>query len=144
MSDLGQLGPLVILSMSLKWSVHFNFCNHNPSTDSRKALISSCFVAKFPLYNLNNSTVKLRWAIWGLSWPSCYFIHELALDARPTGDWEIAGLTPAGLATFFHGEWSWNIFYGHSLPSAESRRAVVSFWQRNAHNTQYWLTAYED
>ena len=33
------------------------------------------------------------------------------------------------------GDWSWNIFYGHSLPSADSRRAFVSFWQRNVHNT---------
>ena len=27
--------------------------------------------------------------------------------------------------------WSWNIFYGHSHPSADSARAVVSFWQKN-------------
>ena len=37
-------------------------------------------------------------------------------------------------ATFFRGDWSWNIFYGHSLPSADSRRAVVSFWRKNVHN----------
>ena len=57
------------------------------------------------------------------------------LDARPTGDQEVAGSTPAKLATFFRGAWSWNIFYGHSLPSADSRRAVVSFWRKNVHNT---------
>ena len=28
-----------------------------------------------------------------------------------------------------------HIFYGHSLPSADSRRAVVSFWRKNVHNT---------
>ena len=33
----------------------------------------------------------------------------------------------ADLVTFFHGDWSWNIFYSHSLPSPDSRRAVVSF-----------------
>ena len=38
-------------------------------------------------------------------------------------------------ATFFRGDWSWNIFYGHSLPSADSRRAVVSFWRKNVHIT---------
>ena len=27
------------------------------------------------------------------------------------------------------------VFYGHSLPSADSRRAVVSFWRKNVHNT---------
>ena len=26
-------------------------------------------------------------------------------------------------------------FYGHSLPSADSKRAVVSFWRKNVHNT---------
>ena len=26
-------------------------------------------------------------------------------------------------------------FLGHSLPSADSRRAVVSFWRKNVHNT---------
>ena len=34
-------------------------------------------------------------------------------------------------ATFFRGDWSWNIFYGQSLPSVDSRRAVVSFWRKN-------------
>ena len=38
-------------------------------------------------------------------------------------------------ATFFRGDWSWNIFYGHSLLSTDSRRAVVTFWRKNVHNT---------
>ena len=42
---------------------------------------------------------------------------------------------PLRLATFFRGDWWWNIFYGHSLPSADSRRADVSFWRKNVHNT---------
>ena len=42
---------------------------------------------------------------------------------------------PPRSATFFHRDWSWNIFYGHSLPSADSRRAVISFWRKNVHNT---------
>ena len=45
---------------------------------------------------------------------------------------------PPGPVTFFRGEWSWNIFCGHSLPSANSRRAVVSFWGKYMHN--YGLT----
>ena len=52
-------------------------------------------------------------------------------------DWRSGGCywTPAGLATFFRGDWSWNTFYCHSLPSPDSRRAVVSFWRKNVHNT---------
>ena len=51
--------------------------------------------------------------------PNAGLVAEL--DARPTGDLEVEGLTPAELATFLRINWSWNIFYGHSLPSADSR-----------------------
>ena len=50
------------------------------------------------------------------------------LDVRLIGDQEVAGSTPAEVGSIFCGDWLWNIFYGHSLPSADSRRAVVSFW----------------
>ena len=33
----------------------------------------------------------------------------------------------------FRGDWSWNNLYGHSLPSADSRRAVVSYLQTNVY-----------
>ena len=57
------------------------------------------------------------------------------LDARPTNDQEVASLTPTGSATFFHGDLIMKYFLCHSLPSADSRRAVVSFWQKNVHIT---------
>ena len=58
------------------------------------------------------------------------------LDACSTGDQEVASLTPAGeWQHSFRGVRSWNVFYGHSLPSAGSRRAVVSFWWKSVHNT---------
>ena len=47
--------------------------------------------------------------------------------------------SPPAPATLFRGDWSWNIFCGHFLPSADSRRAIVSFWRKNVHT--YWLTA---
>ena len=37
-------------------------------------------------------------------------------------------------ATFLRGDWSWNHFYIHSLPSADSRKAVVSYCRKNVHD----------
>ena len=54
------------------------------------------------------------------------------LDACPTCDQEVMDATPIGSATFFHGVHE--IFASHSLPSADSRRAVVRFG-RKMHNT---------
>ena len=69
----------------------------------------------------------------------CFRIEEwlasvAQLATHPTGDQEIVGSAPPG-STFIHGGWSWNIFYDQSLPSADSRRAVISFWWKNVHNT---------
>ena len=57
------------------------------------------------------------------------------LDVRPTGEQEVAGLTRPGRQLSFVKILSWNIFYRHSLTSADSRRAFVSFWRKNEHNT---------
>ena len=35
--------------------------------------------------------------------------------------------------TFFRGDLIMNTFYGHSPSSADSRRAVVSYWRKNVH-----------
>ena len=34
---------------------------------------------------------------------------------------------------YFKGDWSWNIFYVHSPPSADSRRAGVSYKWKYVH-----------
>ena len=35
-----------------------------------------------------------------------------------------------GQAPYFRGDWSWNTFYGHSPPTANTRKAVVSYKQK--------------
>ena len=50
------------------------------------------------------------------------------LDARPTGDQEVAGSTPAEAGNILSWRLIMKYFYSHSLPSADSRRAIVSFW----------------
>ena len=39
----------------------------------------------------------------------------------------------SGPATFFCGSGSRNHFYGHSHPSTDSSRAVVSYWRKDVH-----------
>ena len=76
-------------------------------------------------YAYSNAYKRISWGTgweWGREWKSTLYNP---FSVRP----------PPRSATFFRGDWSWNIFYGHSLPSADSRRAVVSFWRKNVHNT---------
>ena len=56
------------------------------------------------------------------------------LDARLTGDQEGTGSTPAEVGDIL----SWRLimkYFLRSFPSTDSRRAVVSFWRKNMHNT---------
>ena len=75
----------------------------------------------------------MKYFIWSFS-PSV-----AQLDARPTGDQEIAGSIPRRVGNILCGNLIMKYFYGHSLPSADSRRAVGSFWRKNVHNTGYPL-----
>ena len=103
-----------------------------------------------------------------LSWAGSFDnIREPAsvaqLDARPTGDQEVVGATPAGSAIFFGWDWLWNIFYVIlSLPLIQEIQLPLSFerkctilhslfpfrWFKEGscqflakENAQYWLTA---
>ena len=86
-------------------------------------------------------TLCMKQGVGSHSYTMIFFCRPrwLSWMRRPTGDQEVAGSTspppPPRSATFFRGDWPWNIFYGHSLPSTDSRRAVVSFWWKNVHNT---------
>ena len=65
------------------------------------------------------------------------------LDARSTDDQEVAGLTPAGSATFFRGDliMKYFLFFGfHSLPLIQEGQLSVSGQKKkkkkkNVHNT---------
>ena len=65
--------------------------------------------------------------MWPASWLSWICVRLMIRRLRV---WP-----PPGQQQSFVEIWSWNIFYGHSLPSADSRRAVFSFWRKNLHNT---------
>ena len=48
-------------------------------------------------------------------------------DAHPTGEQEVAGSIPTGLTTFFHEDWSWNIFKGHFSPFTWIKKSSCQF-----------------
>ena len=95
---------------------------------------------------------------WQLFFISHWWIHELfmnkyfmssslpelalvaQLDARPTGDQVVTGSIPAEVGNILSWRLIMKYFYGHSLPSADSRRAVsCQFLAKEC--AQYWLTA---
>ena len=45
-----------------------------------------------------------------------------------TGDQEVLGLIPARSSNILSWRLIMKYFYGHSFPSADSKRAVVSLW----------------
>ena len=47
--------------------------------------------------------------------------------------WGRSRVRCTGPATFFRGDWSWNHFDGHFLPTADSSRTAVSYWRMDVH-----------
>ena len=100
--------------------------------------LSPCTKKKWNIYPVYSFTLnKQQKAFWLLRQCKCSLAGldgsvgcALRLETRRS-----RVQPPPRSATFFHGDWLWNIFYGHSLPSADSRRAFVSFWRKNVHNT---------
>ena len=45
-------------------------------------------------------------------------------------DMRTVEIRSSGPAAFFQEDWSWIHFYGDSLSTADSSRAVVSYWQK--------------
>ena len=81
-----------------------------------------------PEVRKSSLTLKVQNKLW-------YWPQWLSWMHVWSGGFGFVRLPPAGSATFFHGDLSWNIFYGHSFPSADSRRAIVSLWRKNEHTT---------
>ena len=78
-------------------------------------------------------------------WPTTWLTRDknipvgpvARLDARPTDIQEVAGLIRRSVK--IHScrvDWPWNHFYGHSLPTPDSSRAVVSYWRKDVHQVR--------
>ena len=108
------------------WSGGCGFDPDAPATFFRGDLIMKYFLRSFsPFHWFKKGSCQLqasqlRWLSWMHIW---LVIRRLRVPPPP------------GQHHSFVEIWSWNIFYSHSLPSLVSRWAVVSFWQKNVHNT---------
>ena len=60
-------------------------------------------------------------------------------DMYLAGDQEVVDLVPVGSSNILSWRLIMKFFLWSFSPSADSRRAVVIFWQKNMH--KYWLTA---
>ena len=78
----------------------------------------------FTLWGTSNEYPQHMCWPWWLSWMRIWQVIR-RLRVRSWPGWQHSFLEI----------WSWNIFCGHSLSSADSRRAVVSFWLKNVHIT---------
>ena len=56
------------------------------------------------------------------------------LDAPPTED-QVAGSTPAEVGNILSWRLIMKYFLRSFLPSTDTRRAFVSFWRKNVHDT---------
>ena len=74
-------------------------------------------------------TWRHAWALWYTWRPSWSSDLAQLLQQGYRRAW-VRGFGPA---TFFRWDWWWNLFYGLSLPSADSRREVVSYLRKNVH-----------
>ena len=109
--------------------------------------VKKTYSASIMLLNFECQIWKKK-SIWLDYWminPCDYMLSKFMLlwgglsgSVRFASDWWTRKLQVWSLLVQQHslGDWSWNIFYGHSLPATDS--AVVSFWQKNVY--KYWLT----
>ena len=134
------LGKLTVLDMTpLGW------LRHKTSTQNYMELLDCVFIGVYTVIRANKVTKDTDSVIAHHFFPKlwmslCDYLFVCLTHARPaslaqldehqSGDEEIVGSNPAGSSTYFNGDWSWNISYGHYLPSADSRTAIVSSGKR--------------
>ena len=125
----------------------WNCCKTSPSLKVvRWPLWAQGFCSPFIHSLVPNDPVSGQWRPWSdcmdaqadlghrcSHMPDDTFLHGAAHFSMKTSVYTLKHLSE------MQWDWSWNHFYSHSLPSTDSRRAVVSYWQKYVH--KYWLTA---
>ena len=79
----------------------------------------------------------MQLVFWQVPWNVKTLLAQL--DARPTDDQEIAGLTPTRSATFFRGDLIMKYFLRSFSPFRQLKDGSCQFLAKEC--AQYWLTA---
>ena len=94
-------------------------------TDTEKIFPRSSAPKRIPL----NFTTGTYWS-FSQNLKGCLVAWS---SAHPPNIQMVMGSILQSGRTFFRGDWPWNHYYGHSLLTAGSSRAVVSYWQKDVH-----------
>ena len=100
-----------------------------------------------------NKVSATNWTIywptnnWYFTWEDIFLLSSYVQMKRPASVAQSDALleirlwvwTPPGPATFFHGDWSGNIFYGHHLPSAGLQEGHLSVSGESMGISTGWL-----
>ena len=131
--DASVMPYLYMCRWMLQWC-HICMCVEGCSSDA----ISVCVSKDAPVMPISVCVSrKLQWChicmcLGMFQWCQMYALRGMLHWCQPCVHGEVQCSDLISVCMY---DWSWNIFYGHCLPSAESRRAVVSFWRKNVHNT---------
>ena len=99
----------------------------------QRSLTIAFIIRKHNKWKYRQLQIKSIWRNWKAAhaYLKIYWTHKGPLarsDVCPPGNHTFTGSIP-GLSHSFVEIWSWNYFYGHSLPTTDSSRAVVSCWR---------------
>ena len=121
---------ILLLKFPCTIKYHFTIFNIGLILASYFGKYSECFCNAFNIrifIALYSTVHEMLWV-----YANALLLSLAQLDACPTGNQEIVS-SWLWFGTIFRWDGSWNLFYGHSLPSADSRREVVSYLQKNMH-----------
>ena len=132
------------------WSLRESRAGRMFSSPLLQALILTVSNDHRPLFMIIQNSIEFESMKEYQTWCTALHIHSLthicsAGPARSVGCairlvFRRSQVRSSGQAQSFVEIWSWNNFYGHSLPTADSSKAVVSYWRKYG---QYLLSAKE-
>ena len=142
--DIGSFwmkkAPYLLLWLLLFTAIDFGWHKSSP--------LSGGVDSAYSIYELYCTKLQIRGDIWYFSsFSTKTYVVDVLIEYRQhvfifmeKRDLEVAGFTHAGSATFFRGDWSWNIFRWLFSLFCRFKKGSCQFLAKEC--AQYWLTAW--